>query len=486
MARLDGKPWGSGRGRCGEIARDLSCYDAMGLAELIRARLITAKDVIEDTIRKIEAVNPKLNAVICKTYDRARQCASDALDAGPLAGVPFLVKDNATITGVVLTCGSRALKDNVAGTTAPFFASTERAGLILVGVTNMPELGLIDGTENVLHGPTRNPWHLDYSPGGSSGGSAACVAAGILPLAHGTDGGGSIRLPASHCGLFGLKASGGRVLSGRPGNPLWPRLVDGCISRTVRDTAMYLSLVEEPGGGFPKLGFVSAKSERRLKIALMYEGMHGQAPHSEVRNAVAHTAQLCREMGHTVVEAGPPLDMAKLARAARQVANIEVAKAVDTIVRSNGITTLDDKFESRALGLREEALRSGPFERQIAEALPILIGGAATLDRFFQDWDVVLSPVARAPVFKIGMRDQSKLSFERLDEILTDYAAYTSLHNICGTPAMSVPLGHGSNGLPIGSQFAARRGADAALLALAYELEQAQPWAGRRPPVFAA
>jgi amidase len=234
---------------------DLSAYDAMGLAEHIRTKLITRKEVIEDTIRKIEAINPRLNAVICKTYDRARQAASGALGASPLAGAPFLVKDNATIAGIAMTRGSRALSDNVPERTAPFFAATEGAGLILVGVTNMSELGLIDGTENVLYGPTRNPWHLDYSPGGSSGGSAACVAAGILPLAHGTDGGGSIRLPASHCGLFGLKASGGRLLSGRTGDSLWPRLVDGCISRTVRDTAMYLSLVEEPGARFPRLGF---------------------------------------------------------------------------------------------------------------------------------------------------------------------------------------------------------------------------------------
>ena len=463
---------------------DLSSYDAIGLAELIRAKLITPKEVIEDTIRKIEAVNPKLNAVICKTYDRAWRAASGPLGESPLAGVPFLVKDNATIAGVALTRGSRALKHNVPETTAPFFSATERAGLILVGVTNMPELGLIDGTENVLYGPTRNPWHLDYSPGGSSGGSAACVAVGILPLAHGTDGGGSIRLPASHCNLFGLKASGGRVLAGRPGKPIWPRMVDGCVSRTVRDTAMYLSLVEEPGACFPTLGYVSKKSRRRLKIALMYDGMHRQAPHSEIRNAIARTAQLCRQLGHMVEEASPPLDLVKLARAAGQLANIEVAKAVDAIAQANGIMRLDEAFEARALSLREQALRSGPFERQIAEAVPILTASATMLDQFLQDWEVILSPVARTPVFKTGMRDQSRFSFEQLDQMLTDYAAYTSLHNICGTPAMSVPLGWDSEGLPIGSQFAARKGAEATLLELAYELEKAQPWAGRRPPIF--
>ena len=463
---------------------DLSSYDAMGLAELIRTKQITPREVVEDTIRKIEAINPKLNAVIYKTYDRARQRASEPVGGGPFAGVPFLVKDNATIAGVQLTRGSRALRGNIPDKTAPFFAAAERAGLILLGVTNMPEMGLIDGTENVLYGPTRNPWDLEYSPGGSSGGSAACVAAGVLPLAHGTDGGGSIRIPASHCGLFGLKASRGRLLSGNFGAPPWPRLVDAGLSRTVRDTAMYLGIAEDPNTQLPKLGFVSGKSPRRLKIAVTYEGMLGQAPHPEVRRAIANTAQLCRELGHTIHEAKPPLDQAKLSDVAGQVGAVDVARAVEAIAKAKGITKLEDVFESRALGLREEAMRKGPFDEQIAAALPTLQAGTVTLDQFFQQWDVLLTPVLRDPVFKIGMRDQTKFPFKTLREITRDYVAYTSLHNICGTTAMSVPLHWDSNGLPLGSQFAARMGAEATLLALAYELEEARPWASKRPPTF--
>jgi amidase len=463
---------------------DLSSYDAVGLAELIRTKQITPRELIEDTIRKIEVVNPKLNAVIYKTYDRARQRASEPAGDGPFAGVPFLVKDNATIAGVLLTHGSRALRGNVPDKTAPFFAAGERAGLILLGITNMPEMGLIDGTENALYGPTHNPWALEYSPGGSSGGSAACVAAGVLPLAHGTDGGGSIRIPASHCGLFGLKASRGRLLSGNFSARSWPRLVDAGLSRTVRDTAMYLSVVEDPNSQLSKLGFVSRKSPLRRKIAVMYEGMLGQAPHPEVRKAIADTAQLCRQLGHIVEEAKPSLDQAKLSDAAQQVGAVEVARAVDAISRAKGQTTLEDGFESRALGLREEALRRGPFDEQIATALPTLKAGTAALDEFFQQWDALLTPVLRTPVFKIGMRDQTKFSFTVLEEILRDYVAYTSLHNICGTTAMSVPLHWDSNGLPLGSQFAARMGAEATLLALAYELEEARPWAGRLPSIF--
>jgi len=348
----------------------------------------------------------------------------------------------------------------------------------------MPELGIIDGTENVLYGPTRNPWNLEYSPSGSSGGSAACVAAGVLPLAHGTDGGGSLRMPASHCALFGLKASRGRLLAGNFAAPAWPRLADGCLSRTVRDTAHFLSAVEDPSTQLPKLGSVTEKSLRRLRIALMYEGMQGQAPHPEVRNAIADTAQLCRDLGHAVEEAKPTLDQAGLGSAARRVGAVEVAKLVDGIAKLKGITKLEDAFESRALGTREEALRNGPFEEQIAAALPVLRAGTAALDEFFQQWDVLLTPVVREPVFKIGMRDQTRFAFKELNNITRDYMPYTQLHNICGNTAMSVPLHFDSNGLPLGSQFAARMGAEATLLALAYELEEARPWASKRPPTF--
>jgi amidase len=476
----------AGRGQPASAAprSDLSSYDAMGLTELIRTKQIAPGDAVEDTIRKIEAVNPTLNAVIYKTYDRARQRTAEPLGDGPFAGVPFVVKDNATIAGIRLTRGSRAQRDNVPDKTAPFFIAAENAGLILVGVTNMPEMGLIDGTENVLYGPTRNPWNLDYSPGGSSGGSAACVAAGVLPLAHGTDGGGSIRIPASHCALFGLKASRGRLLRGNFISPAWPRLVDAGLSRTVRDTAMYLSVVEDPNAQLPKLGFVAGKSLKRLKIAVMYEGMQGQSPDPQIRKAIVDTAQLCQQLGHVVEEAKPPLDQANLGAAASQVAAVEVAKAVDGIAKAKGITRLEDGFESRALGLREEAMRKGPFDEQIAAALPTLEAGTVTLDQFFQEWDVLLTPVLRAPVFKIGMRDQTKLPHQELRDIVRDYVAYTQLHNICGTTAMSVPLSWDADGLPIGSQFAARIGAEATLLALAYELEEARPWANKRPPLF--
>jgi amidase len=212
--------------------------------------------------------------------------------------------------------------------------------------------------------------------------------------------------------------------------------------------------------------------------------MQGQSPHPEVKKAVSDTAQLCQQLGHTVEEGKPPLDQAKLGAAAQQVGAVEVAKAVDAIAKAKGLTRLEDGFESRALGIREEAMRKGPFEEQVATALPILEAGTATLDQFFQQWDVLLTPVLRAPVYKIGMRDQTKFPYQELRDIARDYVAYTGLHNICGTTAMSVPLNWDTDGLPIGSQFAARTGAEATLLALAYELEEARPWATKRPPLF--
>jgi amidase len=468
------------------LGSEFSGYDALGLAELVRTDQVTPQELVEDIIRRIDALNPELNAVIGKIYDQARRRALLVPRDGAFAGVPLVVKDNATIAGVRLTRGSRAFRDNVPEKTAPFFAAAERAGFVVVGVTNMPEMGLIDGTENVLYGPTRNPWNLAYSPGGSSGGSAACVAAGILPLAHGTDGGGSIRIPASHCGLFGLKASRGRLLAGSFAHATWPRLVEGVLSRSVRDTEAFLCATEDPATTLPKLGRISGRSSRRLKIALTFEGMQGQAPHPEVRKAVIAAAQLCRDLGHTIVETRPPLDQAALSDAAQQVAAIDVAKTVDAIAHARRIVPLEDHFESRALGLREQALLKGPFDGQIAAALPVLKEGTTTLDKFFEQWDVMLSPVVRESVFKTGMRNQATFSFQELDDKLHDYVAYTSLHNICGTCAMSVPVHWDAAGLPLGVQFAARAGAEATLLALACELEEVRPWAGKRPTVFGA
>jgi amidase len=247
---------------------------------------------------------------------------------------------------------------------------------------------------------------------------------------------------------------------------------------------MYLSIVEDPNTQLPKLGFVAGKSPRRLKIAVMYEGMQGQAPHPEVQKSVAGTARLCRELGHSIEETKPTLDQVTLGDAARRLGAIEVAKAVDAIAKAKGIAKLEDAFESRALGQREYAMRNGSFEEQIATAVPTLRAGTAALDQFFQQWDVLLTPVVREPAFKTGMRDQSRFAFKELNEITRDYMPYTALHNICGTTAMSVPLDWDSNGLPIGSQFAARMGSEATLLTLAYELEEARPWARRRPPTF--
>jgi amidase len=463
---------------------ELSGYDATGLAELVRSKQVSALEVVEDTIRKIEAINPSLNAVINKPYDQARLRAKGLGGDGALAGVPLIVKDNATIAGATITRGTRALRGNVVEKTAPFFAALENAGMILVGIGNMPEMGLIDGTENVLYGPTKNPWHLDYSPGGSSGGSAVAVAAGMLPLAHGTDGGGSIRIPASQCGLFGLKASRGRTLPGNFAVAPWVVLVDCGVSRSVRDSALFLGVVEDPATKLPKVGSVTGKSPKRLKIGLMLEGMKGQTPHPDVKDAIMGSAKLCGELGHTVEEVKLPLDQARLMDAFLVIWAIGSASQVEAFSKLKGITKLEDAFEPWTLGLREEALRQGPFDRQIASVIPVFEAATAALDRFFSEWDVLLSPVLRDPVFKTGARDSGRIPFADLKQQVFDYVSYTPIHNICGTTAMSVPLAFDRSGLPIGSQFAARAGAEATLLSLAYELEEARPWASKRPPNF--
>jgi amidase len=245
---------------------------------------------------------------------------------------------------------------------------------------------------------------------------------------------------------------------------------------------MFLSIVEDPNTKLPKLGFISEKAARRLRIGLAYEGMNGQAPHHEIRNAIAETARLCRELGHTVSEVTLPLDQKQVLDAFVKLWAVSAANAVDALARAKGVAKLEDGFEAWALGLRDEALKRGPRDEQVASVLPVFEAATSSLDRFFQEWDVLLTPVLAAPVFKTGARDTTKVPFEKLKQEIFEYIPYTPLHNICGTAAMSVPLSWDSNGLPVGSQFAARMGSEEKLFALAYELEEARPWRDKRPP----
>lgn len=384
-----------------------------------------------------------------------------------------------------MTLGSRAMRGNVSQVSVPFVEATETAGLNIVGVTNVPEFGLTESSENVLYGPTRNPWNLAHSAGGSSGGAAAAVAAGIVPMAHGNDGGGSLRIPASHCGLFTLKPSRGRTLPAHAHDYPFGIAYDGAISRSVRDNARLLSIVEAHDSSLPPLGFVDGPIDRKLRVGLLLDLGNGVALDPEVAGAIARTAKLCENLGHKVEPVSLPFEFESFIEAFMSIWMSMAALTVDSIVAVAGPLTLSDHFEAWTLGLREETLSRGGAAVLLNAAAPAVESCSARLDLLLQKYDVVLSPVCQGRVPPLGLRELNpSTSYAQLRQRLMNYASFTPMHNACGTPAMSVPLGWDNEGLPIGSQFFARQGHEADLLGLAYQLEAAQPWSHLRPSHF--
>lgn len=469
-----------------------SGQDATGLAELVRTRQVSAIELLDDTIRRIEAVNPQLNAVIAKTYDRARSRAA-AVGAGgsaiqgAFAGVPWLLKDITECKGLPMTMGSRALRGTLSQMDVPFVSAAEAAGLNIVGITNAPEFGLSDSSENALYGATHNPWGLAFSTSGSSAGSAAAVAGGLVPMAHGNDGGGSLRCPASACGLFTLKASRARLLAAHLQNLPFDIGQDGVLSRSVRDNARFLSLVEDPNAALPPMGFVAGASGRKLKIGVLLDLGNAAALDPAVARAMAESVKLCEDLGHTVVPVTLPFDFNAFIEAFWGVWMAAGALTVDAIADAMALPTPEGSFEAWTLGLRTEAYRrpGGPMGLLDA-AGPVFQDTARRMDTWLQQWDVVLSPVYQCPVNQLGARQVTTTrTYAQVMQQFSQQAPYTEMHNACGTPAMSVPLHWDANGLPIGTQFFARTGREATLFELAYQLEQARPWATRRPAVFA-
>ncbi|MDV6903790.1 amidase [Pseudomonas aeruginosa] len=461
---------------------EFATYDAMGLADLVRTRQVSPLELAETAIQRIEAINPSINAVVHKTYERARERARQAPITGAFAGVPWLLKDISSAPGIPITMGSRALRGNVSQTSVPFVEAAEASGLNILGVTNVPEFGLLESTENITDGPARNPWHLDYSTGGSSGGAAAAVAAGMVPMAHGNDGGGSLRIPASHCGLFALKPSRGRTLAAHPQELPLGIGYDGVISRSVRDTAMFLSVVEDPRTRLPKLGFVENATQQRLRIGLLLAPGNGVAVDPQVADAFQSTAKLCEELGHHVEPVRLPFDHKMLTDTFFDIWKSLATISVDMVTAATGLEADDAHFEAWTLKLREDALRSGGPAALVKAAEPMVRDFAERLDAFMQHWDVVLSPVVEGTVPSLGLREiDADRSYEQLLGDIRDFVSYTPMHNICGTPAMSVPLHMDRQGLPIGSHFFSRAGREDTLIRLAYELEQARPWSARRP-----
>lgn len=469
---------------------ELARYDATQLAELIRQKQLTPLELLQDVLRRIEQINPQLNAVLPELFDTslAESRAGGNLGSSQLSGVPLLIKNIVQYKDADIDFGSRlnklAIEKNgrLFKKNSPFMNAVEQAGLIVCGVTNSSEFGFIDTTESLAWGAAHNPWNPAFTTGGSSGGSAAAVAAGIVPLAHASDGGGSIRIPASQCGVFGLKPTRRRELAGFTQGSVAMDLMginsDLCISRTVRDSAAFLNIVERKDGS--AVGMVNGPSDRRLKIALVLAGFNGKTASPEVERAIRSTAKQCDSLKHQVDEIEVPFSSQAATDAFIgywAAAALGVEADVEKLL-GPGVAA-SDVLEPWTIGLIELGRKRG-LPKILADAQKAFGEATKQVEAFFKDYDLILSPVLRHPPFKLGTNAPT-VPFDDLLEQTLDRVCYTPLNNLSGIPGMSVPLGWTEDGLPIGSQFSAWRGGDKMLLELGYELEAAQPWKQRVP-----
>ncbi|WJR74891.1 amidase [Bradyrhizobium sp. NP1] len=471
--------------------REYSGYDAVGLAELVRKNEVTPKELLDEAIARTARVDPTINAVVVKHYDHAERQIADGLPDGPFKGVPFLLKDLDLLEGTVTTSGASVYRDNVAdhtGTLARRFLAT---GVTIFGKSASPEFGLMPTTEPRLHGPTRNPWNPLHSSGGSSGGAAAAVAARILPVAHASDGGGSIRIPASACGVFGLKPTRAR-------NPLGPDRGEGwsgfsvghVVSISVRDSALMLDAICGPEPSSPYVAPPQARpyaeeikrDPGRLRIAFTDRSPYGDAIDPEVAAAVRDVAGLLSKLGHHVEERAVPL-AADPAAVMASIVSANTAVNLRIAEQRFGRAMTDRDFEVLTLASAHNGLKMSAADYVAAQQDAFQISRA--LAEFFQVYDLFLCPTLCTPPLRIGELDTMAQDLTHIAPTLRRYMPGTSMFNMSGQPAMSVPLAWNKAGLPLGMMFAARFGEEATLLRLAAQLERERPWAARLPPVYA-
>jgi amidase len=453
----------------------LGDLDAVGVAAAIRAGDISALEATEAAIARAERVDPVLNALVVRDFERGLEQASNP-PSGPLSGVPTVIKDNTDVAGLPTRQGSEAIPERPAPADAEFTTQMRGTGLVVIGKTTMPEFGFNASTEFANLPPTRNPWHTDYSAGASSGGSAALVAAGVVPIAHANDGGGSIRIPAAACGLVGLKPTRGRTAEMAEAAQLPVNILsNGVVTRTVRDTAHFLAAAEavQRADGLPAIGLVEGPGKRRLRVGLILDSI-ATTTDDETRAAVQDTATLLEKLGHTVVEVPLPITERFIADFTHYWALL-------------GFST--HHFGKRTIGPAFDKTKTDPLTRYLARRFvrqawrtPTAIRGLkrseAAYRRGFaeQGVDVVLSPTLGHTTPRLGHLSPN-VEFPEMFDRLSSYATFTPLHNAAGAPAVSLPLGQTSDGLPIGVHLSALHGDERTLLEVAYELEEAHPFA---------
>lgn len=466
--------------------------DAVAMAQLIRRRQISASELLEAAIARAEAINPVLNPINLRHYELARAAAKMRPLDGPLAGVPFLLKDlGIQLKGTITSNGCTFFKDAVADADSTLTERYRKAGLVIFGKTTSPEFGQTATTESRLWGLTRNPWNPAYSSGGSSGGAAVAVATGIIPAAHASDGGGSIRIPASHCGLFGLKPSRGRVPTGPKALESWLGLsMQHAITRSVRDSALLLQVSQGPESGSrtapPVIAGNLLEAIRRpakgLRIALMETNPFGAPIHPECLEAVRKTAKLCQQLGHHVEIAAPVLPIADMFGGMGVVTATGMLYTVRNREKLLGREVREDEMEP--LNWRSLQLAKGYTAEQLYRARAAFDEGGRVLDEFLGRYDLILSPTTAALPPKLG-EISLDLPYEEFAREAMKASPFTAMFNMSGHPAMSVPLHWTPDKLPIGSQFAGRHGDELTLLRLAAQLEQAVPWENHRPSPIA-
>ena len=482
------------------MAGDTTAFlDATAQAELVRTGEVSAGELLEAALDRIERLNPALNAVILPMADLARAAAKAPVDHdAPFPGVPFLLKDLVVeYAGVPIVEGSRFLQGRfISPQDCELVTRHKAAGLIIAGKTNTPEFGLLPTTEPALNGPTRNPWDTSRTPGGSSGGSAAAVASGMVAMGHANDGGGSIRIPASCCGLFGLKPTRGR-------NPLGPDygdmgnglVVEHAVTRSVRDSAALLDATSGPVAGDP---YWAPPRERpyldevgrdpgALRIGVSMHAVTGADVHPECRKAVEDTAKLCEDLGHHVDWAAPDMDEQRFLKAFGAAWTAFASWAIRDWADRYGLTPKEEDFEANTwqMYLSGERRSSGAYLRAIQD----IQRTARQVAAFFETYDLTLTPTLAQPPVPLGYfhwdRDGGAGARDEFLSHLGEYSGFTSIANGTGQPAMSVPLHWTPDNLPVGVHFMAGFGGEGTLFQLAAQLEKARPWAQRRPAVSA-
>jgi amidase len=490
---------------------DYGRHDCVALAELVRTGQVTAEELLDEALARTAAVNPRINAVIHLMEGRAREAIATGLPAGPLRGVPFLIKDLMTAyAGEPMRCGSRLFQDFVPPEDEELTRRYKAAGLVIFGKTNTPELGVTNVTEPELFGPTRNPWNLERTPGGSSGGSAAAVAAGIVPAANANDGGGSIRTPASNCGLVGLKPSRGRNPSGPQAPDVWWGFIgEHVVSRTVRDSA---ALLDATAGAYPGQLLQLAPAERpyleevrrepgRLRIAFSFDPGLATALHAENRKALERVTAALGALGHELIEVRLPLESQPFveAYAALVAADVAATLRAGSQLRGRAATSDDVELATWILNRMGEA-QSGA---DVAEAVWYMQLFSRQWLAWSAGFDVLLTPTVGVPPLSIGAYKLTNMQRQAMkvagalpgSALLSQRAKiieafqptfesspYTMIANVTGQPSISLPLHWTEDGLPMGLLFTSGMGDEATLFRLAAQLEQAMPWSDRRAP----